>query len=500
MKLSADYHTHSKHSRFWHGKNSIIEMAYRANELGLREIAITDHAFKHLFRTNKEKLYDARLTIDDLNKWSQTKILLGIEADILDENGTLDVDLETLALIDVLIIGYHRMIKTDFASYFGKQENTPEAKQKATNAYLNAIAKYPVSIVAHLDSILTTDLYQIGKACAEKGIAVEINNRHTDWTQEQMDELLASGCGFVLSSDAHCAEDVGNVQHALDIMNKYNIPSEKIINVDFEYSEMTDEHKELNRLYQEYQRKQEKIAVREKVFQEQKDFSEIKLSKEMEDALLQIEREQRGYVSPAIDKKAQETVASADDTSANEETSTSEETLSESESSETPAPEKDEAEANTTQFLNAVNRLTEVFSPETNAESEAQTNSGSEAKAEDGVETEPEENPQAEQSTETEEKETIGKTKPKAPRKPRSELKKGKAEININTPSKKAEAPKSEEVKSMFSVNAETEKSKKERIVSKEISPAKAKPNTKKNKAGAFVSVSRLTGENDTKK
>ena len=83
MKLLSDYHTHSKNSRFGHGKDTIEAMVYRANELGLEELAITDHGLKNFFGTNKEKLKKARVLIDDINTWSKTKILLGIEADIL---------------------------------------------------------------------------------------------------------------------------------------------------------------------------------------------------------------------------------------------------------------------------------------------------------------------------------------------------------------------------------------------------------------------------------
>ena len=203
MKLLADLHTHSKYSRFGHGKNSIEEMAIAANEIGLVEIGITDHGYKHFFRTTKNKLKEARKIINEINEWSKTKVLLGIEADIMDEDGTLDIDNETLSMLDILIVSYHRMTNTNFAGYFGGVKKTPEAKQKCTNAFINAIRKYPVTIVAHLDSILETDMYEIGKVCAERGTMVEINNRHTNWTREQMEDLVASGCMFVISSDAH---------------------------------------------------------------------------------------------------------------------------------------------------------------------------------------------------------------------------------------------------------------------------------------------------------
>ena len=215
MKLIADYHTHSKNSRFGHGKNSIEEMALQANERGLVEIGITDHGYAHFFRTSKEKIKKARKLIDEINEWSKTKVLLGLEADIIAEDGTLDVDNETLAMLDILIISYHRMTVTNFANYFGFTKKTKEARQKCTNAFINAIKRYPVTIVAHLDSILTTDLYEIGKVCAERGTMVEINNRHTKWNAQQVEDLIASDCMFVVSSDAHSREKVAEVKRKL---------------------------------------------------------------------------------------------------------------------------------------------------------------------------------------------------------------------------------------------------------------------------------------------
>ena len=87
----------------------------------------------------KEKIKKARELIDDINEWSKTKVLLGIEADIISDDGTLDVDNETLAMLDILIISYHRMTFTNFANYFGFAKKTKEAKQRCTNAFINAI-------------------------------------------------------------------------------------------------------------------------------------------------------------------------------------------------------------------------------------------------------------------------------------------------------------------------------------------------------------------------
>lgn len=294
MKLLADLHTHSKYSSLFHGKNTIEEMVITANELGLVEIAITDHGYKHWCGTNVFNLLKAREEIDEINKWSKTKVLLGIEADIISEDGMLDIDEEALMLIDVLIIGYHRLIKTDFVNYFGKQKKTKEAIRKATNAFLNAIEKFPVTIVSHLDSILTTDLYKIGKACAEKGVMVEINNRHCNWTEKQVNELLASGCMFVVSSDAHRREDVGVVNKAFRLIKKYDIPRHLIANVDAsDEIEKSDDEIEVDQYYSLYLAKKNAKEEKEKALEnKKKTHFTNSLSEEMEDKLREIAKEQ----------------------------------------------------------------------------------------------------------------------------------------------------------------------------------------------------------------
>lgn len=315
MKLLADLHTHSKNSRFGHGKNSIEEMAIAANEIGLVEIGITDHGYSHFFKTSKQKLKQARKIVDEINSWSKTKVLLGIEADIIKEDGTIDIDNETLSMLDILIVGYHRLIFTDFAGLFGNTKKTEQAKRKCTNAFINAIRKYPVTIVSHLDSVLTTDLYEIGKVCRERGTMVEINNRHTKWNDKQMAQLIDSGCMFVISSDAHSRNDVGEVDRAMEYITKYNIPSERVVNVQFSEEEKSEQDRE----YSAYRSVYEQVAKAKRIKEEALETklkTEItgNLSDEMEKALRDIAKEKGlHYEERKTDREFDSYIKSDDD-------------------------------------------------------------------------------------------------------------------------------------------------------------------------------------------
>ena len=289
MKLLSDYHTHSNFSRFGHGKNTIEQMVYYANEIGLEEFAITDHGLSHPCRTSIEKLRKARTIIDDINTWSKTKVLLGIEADILNTNGDLDITEEVLELIDVLAAGYHTGIKTDFANIFGWQKKSQAAIDRATSAYLNAIERYPINFITHIDSVLTTDLYKIGCACKEHDIAIEINDRHVKWNKKQVDDLVRSGCMFIVNSDAHSTEEIGRADFAFKTIKEFKIPAFNIINVEFDKEEMTEEDKEMNLFYELYKDKKDvnEQKIEEYNYKKKTEFSNT-LSQEMEDALRNI--------------------------------------------------------------------------------------------------------------------------------------------------------------------------------------------------------------------
>lgn len=292
MKLVSDYHTHSNNSRFGHGKNSILEMVYHANEMGLEEFAITDHGLKHPCRTSVEKMRKARELIDDINTWSKTKILLGIEADILNTNGDLDINDDIIELIDVLAAGYHAGISTDFANIFGGQKKTQAAIDRATSAYLNAIERYPINFITHIDSILTTDLYKIGVACKENDVAIEINDRHVRWNKKQVDQLIKSGCMFIVNSDAHSREEIGRADFAFKTIREFHIPAFNLVNVEFDEEEMSESDKEMHLFYEIYKEKKgvndEKIEAYN--YKKKTEFTNT-LSDEMENALRDIAME-----------------------------------------------------------------------------------------------------------------------------------------------------------------------------------------------------------------
>ena len=87
MILTADYHTHTPYS---HGKNTVLENANAAKRLGLKEIAITDHGFNHLlFGLKRKRLDDLRHEIDEAERLTGVKVLMGMESNLISLDGDI---------------------------------------------------------------------------------------------------------------------------------------------------------------------------------------------------------------------------------------------------------------------------------------------------------------------------------------------------------------------------------------------------------------------------
>ena len=93
MKLTGDFHTHSKFSKYNHGKNTIEENFEQAKALGFSAYGVSDHGPKHIFYgVRKKNFAKMRAIVDELNAKNQgTKIYLGLEANLIGADGTIDV-------------------------------------------------------------------------------------------------------------------------------------------------------------------------------------------------------------------------------------------------------------------------------------------------------------------------------------------------------------------------------------------------------------------------
>ena len=236
MKQTGDFHTHSKFSRFGHGKDSIQDMVKQAEELGLASLAITDHGPRHIFfPISKKNLKKAREIVDQINKTSKVKVYLGVEANLVGFNGDIDLTDEQLKMLDILCVGYHMGSFADFVGFVFKKNNSQKQIEKNTQAYINLLNRYNVNVITHIQEHIRVNLKPIAELCAKKGTLIEINNKHLRLSSEDAKILIESGCKMIVNSDAHSKDKVGKVDNALNFIKQNNIPLDRVVNIDKEY-------------------------------------------------------------------------------------------------------------------------------------------------------------------------------------------------------------------------------------------------------------------------
>lgn len=243
MLLFGDYHTHTTYSRHGHGKGTVLENASVAADKGLKQIAITDHGFNHQFYGIRRK--DIPLLKEDIlnaREVTGVDILLGVEANLISLDGNVDVREEDYEFLDIFLMGYHRMVKTttykdkvllnyanDLARIF---RPSMEKINRNTTAFLKALDKYPIDIITHLNYGFETDTLAVAKMAKQKGVYVELNGKRINFTDDEILTMASEGVKFIVNSDAHKPDNVGEVNNGLDTIYRLNIPLSLVANVD----------------------------------------------------------------------------------------------------------------------------------------------------------------------------------------------------------------------------------------------------------------------------
>ena len=243
MLVFGDYHTHTIYSRNNHGKGTVLENASVAADKGLKQIAITDHGFNHEFYSlRRKKIPQLREDILNAKEITGVDILLGVEANIISLDGDVDVKEEDFDNLDILLMGYHKLVKMrslkdkllmNWANAFDKVfRPSKERINRNTTAFLKALDKYPIDVITHLNFGFQTDTIAVAKMAKQKGTYIELNGRKINFTEEEIEIMKAEGVKFIVNSDAHIPENVGEVNKGLNYVYKFNIPVSQVVNID----------------------------------------------------------------------------------------------------------------------------------------------------------------------------------------------------------------------------------------------------------------------------
>ena len=242
MVLSADYHTHTVYS---HGKGTILENAKVAKEKGLIELGISDHGFAHpAFGLTSRKLPKMRLECDKATAETGVNVLLGIESNIIGTDGKVDLKEKNYDYFDIFLAGIHKFVMFKFGTWFSlafpdlfntwfNRKNVSKHLIKTnTKTFINVIKKNPIDVITHLNFCCFADPVEVAKAAADYGTYLELNSKKVHLTDEELLGVLNTKVNFVINSDAHSPDRVGEISLITNTLSRVNVPLDRIMNVD----------------------------------------------------------------------------------------------------------------------------------------------------------------------------------------------------------------------------------------------------------------------------
>ncbi|EOD00427.1 phosphatase [Caldisalinibacter kiritimatiensis] len=223
MKYLIDTHCHTVASG--HAYSTILELAKEANNKGLEMIAITDHGPKmpggpHIYHFGNLKVIPSKIC--------GVEILRGVEANIMDTEGNVDLPEYVLEKLDLVLASLHEGCFDP-----GNQEHN-------TKALIKAMENKYVDIIAHPGNpVYPINKEEFVKKAKETNTLIEINNssfiKSRKGSREHCIEIAnlckKYGVKVIAGSDCHISFDVGRFDKVIEVLNEIDMPAERIMNL-----------------------------------------------------------------------------------------------------------------------------------------------------------------------------------------------------------------------------------------------------------------------------
>ncbi len=208
--LRGDLQAHTTDSD---GRDTLDAMARAAEALGHEYLAITDHtkAVRVAGGLDRRGFLSQMRRVDALNRrLSKLTVLKGAEVDVL-EDGSLDLDDETLSALDVVLVAVHSKF------------DLPQEVQ--TRRLLRALEHPSVDVLAHPTARhlgrrrpIDFDANAVFRAAAERGVLLEVNAQpeRLDLDDVACREAVGLGARLAVSTDAHAVAELGFLRWGVD--------------------------------------------------------------------------------------------------------------------------------------------------------------------------------------------------------------------------------------------------------------------------------------------
>lgn len=182
MKILVDYYIYILYS---YGKGIIEDNVKVVIFKGIKIIGIFDYSYKYIvYGVKKKDIFKMREEVDYLNdKYIDINIFLGMECNILDDKGNIDMDDKFIRDFDYIMVGYYfgfilillRSLLNYCNNYIFKIEKVKEYNIKVV---INVISNNDIFIIIYLGDKGDVYIEEVVKIVKKINIRFEINSSY----------------------------------------------------------------------------------------------------------------------------------------------------------------------------------------------------------------------------------------------------------------------------------------------------------------------------------
>ncbi|CAH0534755.1 putative phosphatase YcdX [Vibrio stylophorae] len=222
MQLVVDTHTHTYASG--HAYSTLLENAQAATEQGLQLFCTTDHAGSmpgapyYWFFINQRVIP---------RKLHGVGVLRGVEANLLNVQGDIDIPLEVDPHLDWVIASFHEPVFR------------PQSAKEHTEALLRVIESGRVDALGHLGNPnFDFDFAEVVSCAKAHHVAIEINNSSLKGISRVgsqsrcraiAEEVIRQGGLLTTGTDAHFCTDIGQFAPTQTLLSELNVETQQVI-------------------------------------------------------------------------------------------------------------------------------------------------------------------------------------------------------------------------------------------------------------------------------
>ena len=222
MNIEVDTHTHTVLSG--HAHSTLLENAVAAEQIGLKGIVMTEHGAMFPAAPPELNISTYRYLPSHAHG---VRLYHGIEANIIDFDGQIDIREKYIKLLDFVVAGLHEVIIRS-----GGNKND-------TDALIAALGNKHIDLISHPDHpSYEIDYETLAKEAARLGKLLEINDQSLAYRKGSIDNanVLIKWCKHfgtrvAVSSDAHSTFGIGRFGTALRVLSENDFPDELVVNV-----------------------------------------------------------------------------------------------------------------------------------------------------------------------------------------------------------------------------------------------------------------------------